>query len=107
MAKVKAIFYIPIADNDGRELDAEIDELEFYLYAQFVAWTDNGIVTGTYQMPDGKRSDDVHTVYSIYMDESRVPELEELLLGFKDKTLQESIYLEIQRNIEVRLVKRG
>lgn len=105
MAKVKAIFYIPIADNDGRDLDAEIDELEFYLYAQFVAWTDNGMVTGTYQMPDGSRSDDVHVVYSIVMDEGRLGELEELLRAFKRKTLQDAIYLEIQRNIEVFLVK--
>ena len=105
MAKVKATFYIPLADNDGRDLEAEIDQLEFYLYAQFVAWTDNGLVTGTYQMPDGTRSDDVHAVYSISMDESRLPELEELSRGFIKNTLQESIYLEIQRNIEVRLVK--
>ena len=31
MAKVKAVFYIPITDNDGRDLEAEIDELEFFL----------------------------------------------------------------------------
>ena len=105
MGKIKAVFYIPLADNDGRDLEAEIEELEFYLYAQFVAWTDNGLVTGTYQMPDGSRSDDVHTVYSIYMDESRLTELQELLRTFKKKTIQDAIYLEIQRNIEVQLVK--
>src|SRR4051794_21102436 len=105
MAKVKAVFYIPICDNDGRNLDDEIDDLEFALYVEFVAWTSNGMVTGTYQMPDGSRSDDVHYVYSIFMEESRLPELEEILLAFKAKTLQDSIYLEIQRNIDVRFVK--
>ena len=105
MAKVKAIFYIPIADNDGRDLEGEIDELEFYLYAQFVAWTNNGMVTGTYQMPDGSRSDDVHVAYSIFMDGARLGELEELLRTFKKKTLQDAIYLEVQRNVEIHLVK--
>ena len=105
MAKGKAVFYLPVTDNDGRDLDDEIDELEFRLYAQFVAWTENGMVTGTYQMADGSRSDDVHVVYSIYMDESRLDELQELLREFISKTQQESIYLEIQRNIEVRFVK--
>jgi hypothetical protein len=37
MGKIKAVFYIPLANNDGRDLEAEIEELEFYLYAQFVA----------------------------------------------------------------------
>ena len=60
MGKVKTVFYIPISDNDGRNLDDEIDDLELALYIEFVAWTKNGMVTGTYQMPDGTRSDDVH-----------------------------------------------
>ncbi|MBM3992637.1 MAG: hypothetical protein FJ303_00545 [Planctomycetes bacterium] len=106
MAKIKAIFYIPICDNDGRNLDDEIDELEFDLYAEFIAWTKNGMIAGTYQMPDGSRSDDVHMVYSIFMDESRLKDLENILLAFKAKTTQESIYLEIQRNVEVRLIGR-
>lgn len=105
MGQVKAIFYIPLADNDGRDLEPEIDELEFYLYAQFVAWTNNGMVTGTYQMPDGSRSDDSHYVYSLIMDESRLDELIVLLRDFKHKTEQDAIYLEVQRNIECILVK--
>lgn len=104
MAKVKAIFYIPISDNDGRSLDDEIDALEFFLYAQFVAWTKNGMATGTYQMPDGTRSDDVHLVYSIFMDESRLGELEQLLRNFKQHTSQDAINLEIQRNVDVRFI---
>jgi hypothetical protein len=44
-------------------------------------------------MPDGSRSDDVHTVYSIYMDESRLPELQDLLRTFRRKTLQDAITL--------------
>ena len=29
MAKVKAVFFLPLRDNDGRTLQAEIDETEF------------------------------------------------------------------------------
>jgi hypothetical protein len=105
MAKVKAVFYLPTSDNDGRNLDDEIDELEFALYAESVGWTKNGMVTGTYQMPDGSRSDDVHMVTSIFMDELRLADLKTILLTFKDRTLQDSIYLEIQRNVDVLFVK--
>ena len=105
MANVKVTFYIPTSDNDGRELDDEIDDLELTLYTEFVAWTKLGHASGTYQMPDGTRSDDVHIVYSLFMNESRLADLEGILLAFKDRTSQDSIFLEIQRNVEVRFIK--
>jgi hypothetical protein len=38
------------------------------------------------------------------LDEARLPELEQVLRDFKDKTLQEAIYLEILWDVEVRFI---
>jgi len=105
MAKIKAIFYVPLWDNDGSSLRTKIDDLEFQLYVHFVGWTKHGIATGAFQMADGSRSDDTHLVFYLVLDDSRVTELESLLLQFKKGTLQESIYLEIQRDVEFRFLK--
>ena len=105
MMNVKVTFYIPIRDNDGRDLDDEIADLELALYIEFVGWTKHGLATGTYQMPDGSRSDDVHRAYSLFMDELRMSDLEAILRSFKEQTTQDAIYLEIQRNVEVRFIK--
>jgi hypothetical protein len=105
MAMVKAIFYVPLWDNDGSNLHSKIDDLEFILYAHFVGWTKHGIATGAFQMSDGSRSDDTHIVFYVMLEESRLSELEEILIDFKKTTLQESIYLEIQRSVEFRFLK--
>jgi hypothetical protein len=104
MAQVKAVFYIPRRDNDGRDLAAEIEDLLDELYAHFVGWTFLGHIEGAYRMADGTRSLDESGSYSVVLDEARVPELEQVLRDFKDKTLQEAIYLEILRDIEIRLI---
>ncbi len=41
---------------------------------------------------------------SSWLDEARVPELEQALRDFKAKTQQEAIYLEIQRDVDVRFI---
>lgn len=105
MTMVKAIFYVPLWDNDGSSLRSKIDDLEFILYAHFVGWTKHGIATGAFRMSDGSRSDDTHVVFYVVLDELRVNELEEILIEFKKATLQESIYLEIQRSVEFRFLK--
>jgi hypothetical protein len=107
MAKVKALFFIPKADNDGRSLDAEISELEMELTLAFAGWTCQGYVEGQYKMADGATTKDVNACYFAVMDESRLGELEAILQAFILKTQQEAIYLEIQRHIEFRFVKRG
>ena len=38
------------------------------------------------------------------LDEARVAELEAILREFKSKTLQEAIYLEVQRGVEFRFL---
>ena len=75
------------------------------LYLHFVGWTFLGFVQGVYHMADGTRARDESRAYALLLDEARVPELEELLRNFKNKTQQEAIYLEIQHNVEIRLVR--
>ena len=102
MAKVKALFFLPRRDNDGRSLVAEIKALELELYVHFVGWTLIGEVKGMYKMADGSRATDKSNAYMVVPDESRIAELEALLRGFKAKTSQEAIYLEIQHHVDVR-----
>lgn len=105
MAKVKALFFLPLKDNDGRNLRAEIEDARFDLYLEFVGWTFLGLVQGAYRMADGNQALDEHEAYAVILDESRVSELEQILREFKSKTLQEAIYLEIQRDVDVRFIK--
>ena len=104
MRRLKAVFFIPLRDNDGRDLTNEIDALETGLYATFVGWTLYGTVKGMYQMKDLKPAFDECNSYMAIMDESRLPELEELLRQFKSKTTQEAIYLEVQWDVDVRFI---
>src|SRR5438067_565939 len=105
MAQVKALFYVPRKDNDGRDLASEIEELETEVYAHFDGWTFRGNVRGAYRMDDGTLSTDVSRAYEVVLDDSRIPELEQLLRDFRSQTLQEAFYLEIQRNLDVRFVQ--
>ncbi|MBI1918270.1 MAG: hypothetical protein HYS12_26560 [Planctomycetes bacterium] len=105
MAQVKAVFYIPLRDTDGRDLAGELKDLEMELYLHFVGWTSLGYIRGAYQMADGTQSLDESEAFALILEEARLPELEQILLDFKGKTKQEAIYLEVQRHIEVRFLK--
>lgn len=105
MAAVKALFYVPVNDNDGRSLASEIAELEVELFLKFGGWTCLGSSRGAYRMADGSRSLDENLSYMVILDDSRIPEVEEVLRSFRNKTKQEAIYLEIQTSIDVRFVK--
>jgi hypothetical protein len=104
MAQVKALFYLPLKDTDGRDLTAEIEDLRTELYIRFRGWTFVGYEKGAYRMPDGTQAVDESTAYMVVVDESQVPEIEQLLKDFKSKTLQDAIYLEIQRDVDVRFI---
>jgi len=104
MAGVKAVFLLPLHDNDGRDLTAEIIEVQTQLWSIFTAFSKEGQVEGVYQMADGSRAADVNEKYSIHFDESRLADLEQILRNFKGKTLQEKIYLEINHGVELRLI---
>jgi hypothetical protein len=104
MAQLKALFYIPLRDNDGRSLATETQDLQAELYLRFVGWTFMGYVKGAFRMADGTQALDESGAYVVILEEARVPELEQVLREFKSKTLQEAIYLEIQRHVDVRLI---
>lgn len=102
MAEVKALFYLPLRDNDGRELTELIESLEAELFVHFSGWTFQGYVKGAYRMADGTQSLDESGAYVVVLDESRIGELETMLQNFKSHTLQEAIYLEIHKDVDVR-----
>ncbi|MBW3539384.1 MAG: hypothetical protein KY476_03870 [Planctomycetes bacterium] len=104
MAEVKALFYLPLRDTDGRDLAVEIEVLETELYVQFAGWTFQGYVKGAYRMADGTQVLDESAAYVVVLEESRIAELEQVLRVFKGKTLQEAIYLKIHRDIDVRFL---
>src|SRR5262245_55126546 len=105
MAKVKVVFYLPLKDNDGRVLAAEIKEVEAELFVHFVGWTFLGYIKGAYRMADQTCALDESGAYTVALDESRIGEVEQILRDFKTKTKQEAIYLEIQSAIEIRFIK--
>jgi hypothetical protein len=105
MAQVKVLFYIPRQDNDGRDLSAEVEDLKDDLFFHFDGWTFLGFVQGAYRMDDGTKSIDVSGAYILVLDDARLAELERVLLAFKSRTTQEAIYLEIQRDLEVRFLR--
>jgi hypothetical protein len=102
----KATFFLPLIDNDGRELSAEQQEVRKQVFDLFDGWTFLGYVEGTFRMNDGTQSFDRCAAYLVVLDESRIVELESVLLAFKSKTLQEAIYLEIQRGGEFRFLRK-
>lgn len=104
MARLKTLFYLPLRDNDGRDLTSETEALLAELYVRFMGWSFVGYVKGTYRMADGTQSLDVSGSYSLVLDEAQLPELEQLLREFKSKTLQEAVYFEIHRDVEIRFV---
>ncbi len=104
MAKLKAVFFLPLFDNDGRDLALEISDLEFEVFTSFEAFTRTGLVTGAYLMADGQRVHDELWSYFVVLDEARVPVLQEIVAGFKAKTNQEAIYFELQYNSVVTFI---
>jgi len=104
MASVRVTFYLPVKDNDGRDLAREIDEAHAELWIRFGAFTAEGRVHGSYRMSDGSQAQDTNEKYTLVLDDSRVGDVEQVLRDFKGKTQQEQMYLEIQHGVELRLV---
>src|SRR5262245_22827276 len=104
MATVKAILLLPVKDNDGRGLAAEIQEVRTRLWVAFAAYTDEGVVEGIFRMTDGSPALDNSRKITLFLDESAIAELEAILLDFKRQTIQEKMYLEIQHAVELRLI---
>ena len=105
MRQTKAVFLLPVRDTDGRDLTAAIRKVEDAVYDKFGGWRCLGVVTGTYQMPDGRKVVDESQQYAVLFDGDRAAELVEILKAFKAGTAQESVYLEVIPDVDVRLVK--
>ena len=56
MAQVRAVFYLPLRDNDGRDLTAEAEAAKTELFVLFSGWTFLGYVKGAFRMSDGSQS---------------------------------------------------
>ena len=50
MGLVKATFYLPLRDNDNRDLSSEIGEVEDDSFLAFGAWTLAGHFKGVWRM---------------------------------------------------------
>ncbi|NJL27440.1 MAG: hypothetical protein HC897_05865 [Thermoanaerobaculia bacterium] len=104
MRQVKATFFLPLRDNDDRDLSAEISEVEDECFALFGAWTLSGYFKGAWRMDGGERKIETSAAYVLILSDDRLGQLEDVLRRFKAKTTQEAIYLEIQREVDLRLV---
>ena len=100
----KATFFLPLKDNDGRDLSIEQESVRSKVFHLFDGWTFMGFYEGVFRMKDGTQSLDRSVAFMVLLEESRIVELENILRDFKSKTLQETIYFEIQRGIEFRFL---
>ena len=104
MGLVKASFFLPLRDNDGRDLREEIGTVEDDCFLAFDAWTFSGHFKGVWRMESGERRIDTSAAYVVIVDEGDLEELEEILRRFKAKTTQEAIFLEVEHDVDLRLL---
>lgn len=103
---LKATFLVPLRDNDGRVLSSEIALLNADLRARFGGYTHYGAPTsGTWTGEDGRVVRDSCFCYWVLLEtEACVGALKAILLEFKKQTLQQEVYLEVTRDVEVAFV---
>lgn len=104
MRLVKATFFLPLRDNDNRDLSREISEVEDECFLAFGAWTLAGLFKGVWRMESGEQRIDTSAAYMLVVPEDQLDELVEILRQFKAKTTQEAIYLEVEHDVDLRLV---
>lgn len=104
MAQVKATFFLPLRDNDGKDLAEEISAVEEECFLLFGAWTMAGFFKGVWRMESGERQVDTSAAYMVVLEESQLAELEAMLQRFKARTTQETIFLEVEHDIDLRLI---
>ena len=104
MSYVKATFFLPLRDNDGRDLSREIAEVEDECFLEFGAWTLSGHFKGVWRMESGERKIDTSAAYMILLPEDQLGTLEDMLRRFKAQTTQEALLLEVEHNVDFRLI---
>jgi hypothetical protein len=73
-------------------------------FEAFGAWTLTGFFQRVWRMKTGERKMDTSAVYMVVLGEDKLPQLEEIIRSFKAKTQQESIFLEVEHNVDVRFL---
>ena len=68
MAQIRATFYLPVKDNDGRDLKVDIEIVRLALFELFVGWTFLGYVEGAFMLSDGSQIIDDSEAYFVIMD---------------------------------------
>ena len=104
MKLVKATFFLPVRDNDGRDLSREIGDVEDECFLVFGAWTLAGHFKGVWRMEGGEQRIDTSAAYMVVLPEGQLDELIAILRRFKAGTTQEAIYLEVEHDVDLRLV---
>lgn len=104
MDRIKATFYLPLRDNQGRDLAGAIGAVAEACFLAFGGWTFLGHYEGAWRMGTGEQQLDTSAAYSVVLPAERLVELEAVLLEFKARAGQEVIYLEIDRHIDVRFI---
>lgn len=89
MSQAKATFLLPLQDNDGRSLRQEIKMVRTEMFNRFFGWTREGMVRGAYRMETGEMALDASARYFVIVDESRLTQVEEVLLLFKAMASQQ------------------
>jgi len=104
MKLVKATFFLPLRDNDDRDLSREIGDVEDECFLVFGAWTLAGHFKGVWRMEGGEQRIDTSAAYMVVLPEDQLDELIAILRRFKADTTQEAIYLEVEHDVDLRLV---
>ena len=101
---IKATFFLPQRDNDGRDLTSEINAVQEECFVAFGGWTLMGHFKGVWRMESGARQMDVSAVYMVILEDVDLPLLEAILKRFKANTTQEAIFLEVVENVDIRFL---
>jgi len=101
---IKATFFLPERDNDGRDLTSEINAVQEECFVAFGGWTLMGYFKGVWRMESGVQQTDVSAVYMVILEDVDLPLLEAILKRFKAKTTQEAIFLEVVKNVDIRFL---
>lgn len=104
MGTAKVSFLLPIADNDGRDLSQEIQEVEARCYELFGAWSLSGYFKGRYKMSTGEGPVDTSAAYFVYVEEEKVGDVERILADFKKRAKQEKVLMEVQHHVDLRMI---
>lgn len=104
MAKIKATFYLPVKDNEGRSLASEIKEVQRRCFARFDAWTRFSRVKGSWRMASGVEKIEESDAYIVVLEEEDLEVLTSILQDFKEQAGQEAIYLEVSRHLDIRFL---